>query len=138
MLVAGLLTVFAYYASSFCITIVLAAFLEILVDPLVVMLEKLRLPRGVAAWVVVLAFIALIGLLVHDLYRRGPSFAEQLPVYTWKLQHAIEPIIRQTEKVQQSAGSLSNDVQPNKNIPEVRLWESPSWPAYLVRGATSV
>ncbi len=138
MLVAGLLTVFAYYASSLCITVVLAAFLAILVDPLVVMLEKLRLPRGVAAGIVVLAFIALIGLLGHDLYGRGTSFAEQLPVYTSKVQQTIEPIIRKIDKVQQSAGSLSNDVLPNKKIPEVRLRESPSWPAYVVRGAGSV
>ncbi len=138
ILVAGLLTVFAYYASSLCITVVLAAFLAILVDPLVVMLEKLRLPRAVAAGVVVLAFIALIGLLGHDLYGRGTNFAEQLPVYTSKLQQSVEPIIRKIEKVQQSAGSLSNDVQTSKKIPEVRLQESPSWPAYLVRGAGSV
>jgi len=33
ILVAGLLTVFAYYASSICITVILAAFLAILFDP---------------------------------------------------------------------------------------------------------
>ena len=49
ILVAGLLAVFGYYASSICITVVLAAFLAILFDPLVAKLEKLRLPRGVAA-----------------------------------------------------------------------------------------
>ena len=38
MLVTGLLTVFACYASWLCITVVLAAFLAILVDTLVVML----------------------------------------------------------------------------------------------------
>ena len=48
LLVAGMLTVFGYYASSICITVVLAAFLAILFDPVVVKLEKLRLPRGVA------------------------------------------------------------------------------------------
>lgn len=100
---------FAYYASSLCITVVLAAFLAILVDPLVVMLEKLHMPRGVAAGVVVLAFIALIGLLGHDFHRRGTSFAEQLPAYTSKLQQAIEPLIQKIEKIQQSAA----DVQPN-------------------------
>ena len=33
ILVAGLLTVFAYYASSICTTVILAAFLAILFDP---------------------------------------------------------------------------------------------------------
>jgi len=40
LLVAGILTLFGYYASSICITVVLAAFLAILFDPLVVRLEK--------------------------------------------------------------------------------------------------
>jgi hypothetical protein len=65
LLVAGMLTVFGYYASSICITVVLAAFLAILVDPVVVKLEKLRLPRGVSAAVVVLAGMGLLGLLGH-------------------------------------------------------------------------
>jgi hypothetical protein len=67
LLVAGMLTVFGYYASSICITVVLAAFLAILVDPVVVKLEKLRLPRGLAAAVVVLA---------------GMTFAEALKIAT--------------------------------------------------------
>ncbi len=138
ILVAGLLTVFGYYASSICITIVLAAFLAILFDPVVVKLEKLHLPRGVGAAVIVLAGMGLIGLLGYGLYGRAMSFAEELPVYTSKIQQAIEPISRKIQEFQQSAGSLTNDVHPAKKVPEVRLQESPTWPAYLVRGAGSV
>jgi predicted PurR-regulated permease PerM len=138
LLVAGMLTVFGYYASSICITVVLAAFLAILFDPLVVKLEKLRLPRGVAAAVVVLGAMGLIGLLGHELYGRAVTFAEELPVYTSKIQQTLEPISRRIQKVQQGAGNLTNDVQPSKKVPEVRLQESRTWPAYLVRGAGSV
>jgi len=66
--VAGLLTVFGYYASSICIIVVLAGFLAVLFDPLVVLLEKLHLPRGLAATGIVLAGIGLIGLLGYVLY----------------------------------------------------------------------
>src|SRR5450759_2602933 len=45
ILVAGLLTVFGYYASSICITVILAGFLAIMFDPVVVMLEKMHMPR---------------------------------------------------------------------------------------------
>ena len=129
---------FVYYASSICITVVLAAFLAILFDPVVVKLEKLRLPRGVAAAIVVLAGMGLIGLLCQVLYGRAMSFAEELPAYTSKIQQTIEPIGRKIQKVQESAGSLTNDGQPVKRVSEVRLRESPTWPAYLVRGAGSV
>jgi predicted PurR-regulated permease PerM len=138
ILVAGLLTVFGYYASSLCITVVLAAFLAILFDPVVVLLEKLHLPRSVAAATVVLAGIGLIGLLGYELYGKTISFAEEIPVYTAKIRQTIGPISRNLEQFQQSAGSLTNDVQPAKKAPEIRLQESPTWPAYLVRGAGSV
>jgi predicted PurR-regulated permease PerM len=138
ILVAGLLTVFGYYASSICITVVLAGFLAILFDPVVVLLEKLHLPRSVAAAGIVLAGIGLIGLLGYVLYGRAMSFAEELPVYASKIQQTIEPISRKIQDLQQSAGSLTNGVHPIKKVPSVRLQESPTWPDYLVRGVGSV
>jgi predicted PurR-regulated permease PerM len=137
ILVMGLMTVFGYFASSICITVVLAAFLAILFDPLVVKLERLHLPRALAAAVVVLAGIALIGLLGYNLYGRAVGFTEELPVYTSKIQQTIEPITRRIQKVQQTAGTLTDDVRPVKKVQEVRLQETPTWPAFLVRGAGS-
>jgi predicted PurR-regulated permease PerM len=138
ILVAGLLTVFGYYASSICITVVLAGFLAILFDPVVVTLEKLHLPRGVAAAGIVLAAMSLVGLLGYALYGRAMTFAEEIPVYASKVQQTIEPISRKIQDFQQSAGSLTNDVHPTKRVPEVRLQQSPTWPDYLVRGVGSV
>jgi predicted PurR-regulated permease PerM len=138
ILVAGILTVFGYYASSICITVVLAGFLAILFDPLVVKLERLHMPRSVAAAGIVLAGIGLIGLLGYVLYGRTMSFAEELPVYASKIQQTLDPISRKIQNLQQSAGSLTNDVHPAKKVPEVRLQESPTWPDYLVRGVGSV
>src|SRR4029077_17942873 len=93
---------------------------------------------SIAAAGLVLACMGLVGLLGHELYGRTISFAEELPVYTSKIQQAIEPISRNFRKVQQSAGDLTNDVHPAKKVPEVRLQESPTWPTYLVRGVGSV
>jgi predicted PurR-regulated permease PerM len=138
ILVAGLLTVFGYYASSICITVVLAGFLAILFDPVVVTLERLHLPRSLAAATIVLAGMSLIGLLGYALYGRAMSFAEELPVYASKVQQTIEPISRKIQDFQQSAGNLTNDVHPTKKVPEVRLQGSPTWPDYLVRGVGSV
>jgi len=138
ILVAGLLTVFGYYASSICITVMLAGFLAILFDPLVVALEKLHLPRSVAEAVIVLAGMGLIGLLGYVLYGKAITCAEELPAYTSKIQQTIEPISRKIQDFQQNAGNLTNDVHPTKKVPEVRLQESPTWPAYMVRGVGSV
>jgi predicted PurR-regulated permease PerM len=138
ILVAGLLTVFGYYASSICITVILAGFLAILFDPVVVILEKLHLPRSVAAAGVVLAVMSLVGLLGYVLYGKAIAFAEEIPVYASKVQQAVGPISRKIQNFQQSAGNLAIDVHATKKVPEVRLQESPTWPDYLVRGVGSV
>jgi predicted PurR-regulated permease PerM len=137
ILVAGLLTVFGYYASSICITVVLAGFLAILFAPLVVRLERLHIQRSLAAASIVLAGIGLIGLLGYALYGRAMSFAEELPVYASTIQQTVAPISKRINNFQQSAGNLTNDVHPTKKVPEVRLQESPTWP-YLVCGVGSV
>ena len=138
VLVAAVVAVFSYFASSICITVVLSAFLAILFDPVVVQLERLRLPRGVAAAAVVLGGMGLIGLLGYELYGKAADLSGELPAYSLRIQQAVEPLSRKIQKVQQSAGSLTNEVQSTKKVSEVRLQESPSWPAYLVRGVGSV
>ena len=105
---------------------------------MVVILEKLHLPRSVAAAGIVLAGMSLVGLLGYVLYGKAMSFAEELPVYASKVQQTIEPISKKIQNFQQSAGNLANDVHATKKVPEVRLQESPTWPAYLVRGVGSV
>jgi predicted PurR-regulated permease PerM len=105
ILVVGLLTVFGYYASSICITVVRAGFLAILFDPLVLKLERLHIPRSLAAASIVLAGIRLIGLLGYALYGRVMSFAEELPVYTSTIQQTLAPISRKIQNFQQSAGN---------------------------------
>jgi len=71
----------------------------------------------VAAAVVVLGAMGVVGLLGQQLYGRALTFAEELPVYTSKIQQTLEPISRKIQKVQQSAGNLTNDVQPSKKFP---------------------
>ena len=116
ILVAGLLTVFGYYASSICITVVLAGFLAILFDPLVVALEKLHLPRSVAAAVIVLAGMGLIGLLGHVLYGKAMTFAEELPAYTSKIQQTIEPISQKIQDFQQSVEHAGADATSDSSL----------------------
>jgi hypothetical protein len=74
----------------------------------------------------------------YEIYGKAMTFAEELPVYASKVQQTVEPISKKIQTFQQSAGNLVNDVHATKKVPEVRLQESPTWPAYLVRGVGSV
>jgi predicted PurR-regulated permease PerM len=54
-----------YFASSLCVTFLLAAFLAIFVDPLVTRLEGLRLPPSFAAGLVLTTGMLFVGSMIY-------------------------------------------------------------------------
>jgi predicted PurR-regulated permease PerM len=128
---------FCYFASSVCIAVILAAFLSILIDPLVRVLEKIWIPRYFAAGLVVLAGVAAIGFLAYFSYAKLTDFSDDFPRYVSRIADAVSPISRKIQRVQDSAGALAHEAAPKK-VPEVRIRDSASWAGYLVRGVGSV
>jgi predicted PurR-regulated permease PerM len=135
--VVAVAVTFFYFASSLCITILLAGFLAVLVEPIVGLLEKLRLPRSAAAALVVVFGMVLVGATLYVFYDKATSFLDTLPQYTAKIRTAIEPVTKQIQRVQENAGKL-NPAPGLKKVPEVRVNDTPSWPSYLARGVGSL
>jgi predicted PurR-regulated permease PerM len=131
-----LLVAFCFFASSVCITIVVAAFLAILVDPAVTALERIRIPRFFAAALIVLLGVLAFGSLAYVSYGKLTDFFDDFPRYVNRIADALSPISSKIQRVQDSAGSLANQAAPRK-VPEVRIRETMSWASYLVRGVGS-
>jgi putative permease len=132
-----LLLAFCFFASTICITVLLAAFFSILVDPAVRALEKLWIPRFFAAGLIVLTGVLVFGFLIYASYGKLTTFSDDFPAYMSRIADAVSPIRSKIEKVQDSAGKLDHEVSPKK-VPEVRVRESTSWASYLVRGVGSI
>jgi predicted PurR-regulated permease PerM len=138
IVVVALVIGFCYYANSLCITIVLACFLSILVDPIVSYLERGRIPRPLSAALLVVAGMLGLFLLAYSFYTRTSTFMESLPEYTERIGDFIKPITQKISKMEESAGQLSADANPSKKLTEVKVKQSPEWPSYLVRGFGSL
>ena len=137
VVVIALAIAFCYYASSFCITIVLACFLSIVVDPLVSYLERGRIPRSLsAALLIVIGMLGLI-FLAYASYNRVSTFMEYLPAYTDRIREIVQPLNQKIAKWEESAGKLSADAT-SKKVTEVKVKQPPVWPSYLVRGFGSL
>ena len=128
---------FCFFASSVCITLLLAGFLAILAEPLVAALENAGLPRSMSAALVILTGILLLALAGDVFYDKADQFVEDFPSYAGKIRNAIKPFTDKVQKVQQSANNL-NPVPAKEKSREVRINDQPSWPSYLIRGLTSV
>lgn len=93
-IVGAIILTFCYFAPEFCISIVLSVFLAVLLDPIVMKMERVRLTRTAAAGIVVICGFAIFLLLAFVVYQRASSFAEQLPQYSSQLQRELSPVLK--------------------------------------------
>jgi len=136
VIVLALALAFCFLASSFCITMVLATFLSILIDPLVTLLKRWRIPRSVSSALLILAGMAALGLAAYASYNRVSTFIEQFPSYADRVREIVEPLNHKIQKVEESAKRLNPE--PGKKVTEVKVRQAPTWPSYLVRGFGSI
>ena len=73
VIVLALAIAFCFLASSFCITMLLATFLSILIDPLVSFLERWRVPRSVSSSLLILPHTVLTIAFRHLLRHFLPT-----------------------------------------------------------------
>ena len=131
-----LILAFFFLASSICITLVLSSFLAILADPAVNALERRRVPRSLAAGMVVLCGAALFAVFLYFSYLQLGALSDNFPIYADRLHHLMAPMDQKIQRVQESAGAVVHDAVPNQ-APELRIRESTPWSTYLVRGVGS-
>jgi predicted PurR-regulated permease PerM len=140
-IVLVLLMAFCFFASSFCITLLLAAFLAILVDPLVTNLERLHVPRSVSSATIIVAGMLFCCFLTYSSYNRISNLVDAMPQYAERIRDAIRPLSQKIARVQETAVTLNPEtsINPNtKKIAEVKVKEPPSWPSYIIRGVGPV
>jgi predicted PurR-regulated permease PerM len=137
VIVLVLLLAFCYFASSFCIIFLLAAFLAILVDPVVTFLERWHIPRSASAGLMIVGGMLLFCFLTFASYNRISDIVETMPQYAEQIRAIIKPLNQKIARVQETAGSL-NPEGPAKKIAEVKIKEPPNWPSYIIRGVGPV
>lgn len=143
VVVIAIVVAFAYFASSLCITFLLAGFLALVLDPIPTFLERLHIPRVVSTGLLIVAVIIGIAAAVHASYGRANQIVEELPDYADRIHDAFEPINQRIQQVQKSAGSITASAPApitKKSPPMVRVANqpAPAWPSYLIRGVGSV
>jgi predicted PurR-regulated permease PerM len=122
-----------------CITIVLATFLAIVVDPLVVRAAKMGLGRVLASGLVVVCFMLVAGTLTYVLYNRASAFGDEFPSYAYRIHRAMAPLVSKFERFEKNAQSITPLVEGSKHETEVTVKPAPiNWPGFLVRGVGSI
>lgn len=104
-----------YFGRVFFITVIVAAMIAFLLDPLVVFFMKLRMPRGLASFVVcsiTLVFLYLAGL---GLYLQSQQIAADLPAYGARISEMLDSVATRMEGFE---NGIYRSVMPRRLQPQ--------------------
>src|SRR5580698_3006363 len=95
-------TALLYYGRVFFITVIIASIISFLLEPMVGFFMKLRLPRGLASFLV--CAIALIAMYMAGLglYSQSQAFVDNLPVYGQRINELVDGAATRMDRLQSS------------------------------------
>jgi predicted PurR-regulated permease PerM len=117
----GVVVAICYVAKLPLITIFAATLITFVLDPIVRLLAKIRIPR---AWGSALAILLMLGLLYglsYFFYARAIDFMQDLPKVTGKVRQTIGKYQRDTQRLRQSTQQIVPESQEEKNAVRVKV-----------------
>jgi predicted PurR-regulated permease PerM len=129
----GLIIMFAYYGESVLAVLFFAVLLSFTLSPVVQALERVHVPRALAALVSIVLLIGVLYGVTAASYTEALVFVDNVPKYSAKIQSILKPVRQQAEKIEKT-GEVVNDEGPGEqNVVAVR--QVTSWSDVLTHGA---
>src|SRR6202171_3994508 len=132
----GIVFAFLYWASSIVMTLLLAVLLAYFLDPVVEILERIRVPRALGALFVLLAVTAIVGGLGYMIVDRADQFLADWPRYSSVLRNGATVIDRKLGIFEKQVESIAPEEERGR--PPVRVAETRPVREMLFRGVGSL
>ncbi len=104
-----------YFGRVFFITVIIAAMIAFLLDPLVVIFIKLRMPRGLASFVVCSIALVVLYLAGLGVYLQSQQIAADLPAYGARINELVDSVATRMENVE---NALYRSLVPRRFQPQ--------------------
>lgn len=101
ILALGAAIALLYFGRVFLVTAVIAAMIAMLLDPMVDIFVKLKLPRGFASFVVCSLALAFIYLAGVGAYTQGIAMLDDLPAYSDRINELVDSAVKQVDRVEE-------------------------------------
>src|SRR5881396_1550855 len=127
-----------YYASSIFISLICAIFIAFVLEPGVKLMERVHIPRWIAALLMVLASLAVVYLAIYLIYDRVAALIGDLPAYAARLRQIVSHLEVTIRNIRLSASSLVHEIPAGTaTAPTVRVQPESLWAQWLLRGLGS-
>jgi predicted PurR-regulated permease PerM len=115
-----------YVAKLVLVTLMIAVLLAFVLEPIVSVLERFRLPRALGALAAVLLLLAATYDASYFFYNRAVSFAHELPKYSEKIRGLLSHVREQTRELEKTTQQvLPADDAKNENDGEAKDTRKP-------------
>jgi predicted PurR-regulated permease PerM len=94
--------VICYFGKLVLVTLLVSILLTFMLEPIVGLLERLRLPRPLGALFAVLLLMGALYGISYFFYNRAVSFAHELPKYSHKIQGMLSHITKKTSELEKT------------------------------------
>jgi predicted PurR-regulated permease PerM len=95
-----------YYGRAFLVTLATAVALAFILEPFVVLLMRIRLPRALASFVVCSVGICAVYLVGLGAYTQGAGLSDDLPKYGERISDLTDQALARVEAMERSAYEL--------------------------------
>ncbi|HZD96120.1 MAG TPA: AI-2E family transporter, partial [Candidatus Sulfotelmatobacter sp.] len=114
-LAAGL--AICYVGKLVFITLLVSILITFMLEPLVSLLERIRLPRSVGAVLAVLVLLGAVYGASYFFYSRAVGFAHELPKYSQKVRGMLSHVREKTSELEKTTQQVLPPQQGKKPLP---------------------
>jgi predicted PurR-regulated permease PerM len=116
----GTVLAFCYFAKWELAVILISILLTFILAPIVDLLHRVRVPRGMGALISVLLFVGVVYSVMYFSYNQAVSFADNLPRYSSEIRSIVGRFRQNAEKLQRSTENVLQSNKEEKNAVTVR------------------
>ena len=114
-----------YFAQLVFVVLLMSMLLAFVLEPGVRVLQRMRVPRGAAAFIVVLLFMGAVYAVGNLSYNKAVEFSQELPKYRGEIQQAIWKYGRKAEIIRQNTQAVMPKDDSRAKTVEVKQSTSP-------------
>ena len=122
-----------YYGRAFLVTLATAVIIAFILEPFVGLLMRLKIPRGLASFLVCSIGICVVYLLGLGVYTQGTGLVDDLPKYGQRIGDVADQVLERAESTEQS---IVNLVVPRRFREQDRLQQQAQKKPVRRRGAS--
>src|SRR5256885_5588422 len=111
-----------YFAKPVLITLLVAILFAFLLEPIVNLFLRIRVPRPVGALIAMLLVGALLYGMTYAFYSKAVDFSRQLPEYTQKIRGHVMKFKEQAQSIQKSAMPETKEEKQTVKVEQQTNW----------------